>query len=118
MTGVVDDVVVPAARSVASVLFADGRRSEADVPVPDCFADLNLDQVVDALLGGLEEYRLAAFFRSRLDDEGTIYYRQAVLADLEKEPLFEAVSAFGAATTALLAASSAAGPSSRPASCP
>ena len=33
---VVDDVVVPAARSVASVLFADGRRPEADVPVPDC----------------------------------------------------------------------------------
>lgn len=97
VTGVVDEVAVAGtARSVASVLFADGRRPDPDVPVPDCFPDLNLDQVVDALLDGLEEYRLEAFFRSRLDDEGAICYRQAVFADLEQEPLFEAVSAFGA----------------------
>lgn len=98
MTGVVDDVAVPVvARAVTSVLFPGGGRPDADVPAPGCFADLNLDQVVAALLDGLEEYRLEGFYRLRLDDEVAVRYRQAVFADLEQEPLFDALSAFGIA---------------------
>ena len=43
-----------------SILFKDGADCDADEPCPspDFFVDLNLDQVINAITAGKEEYRL------------------------------------------------------------
>lgn len=64
---------------------------------PDYFRDLNLDQVVEALLSGFEEYDLAAFYWTPLEDESVISYRQDVFRDLEQEAVLDEVRSFSEA---------------------
>ena len=61
---------------------------------PAYFADLCLDQVVDALVAGRREYRLRPLFHAPLPDTASIEYRHDVFRDLEHEPLRASVSAF------------------------
>jgi len=78
-----------------SILFDSlgvGRELE-ESEAPDFFADLNLDQVFDAVAGARREYNLAAFFRSPLQAEAAVTYRQDVFRDLESG-LAEPVAAF------------------------
>jgi hypothetical protein len=62
--------------------------------MPDCFADLNLDQIIDAITAGRQEYDLKPLFYTALNDIDTIKYRHEIFQDLENETLFEGISAF------------------------
>ncbi|HEY1729402.1 MAG TPA: hypothetical protein VGG22_13570 [Candidatus Baltobacteraceae bacterium] len=61
---------------------------------PDCFSDLNLDQIVAAIIAGKEEYNLKPFFHLALIDHEGILYRQNVFADIENTQVLENVRRF------------------------
>ncbi|GLW33773.1 MutS-related protein [Actinoplanes regularis] len=71
-----------------------GGQLSADAPEPGYFADLQLDQLVDAVVIGREEYDLEPAFRLRLLDLSAIERRQSVFADLEDDRLRSAMQAF------------------------
>jgi DNA mismatch repair protein MutS len=93
----------PAARSpesiptmdFCSILFEtdEDRREQASV-APDCFADLNCDQIVDAITSGKDEYELKPFFFTPLRSIAAVAYRHAVMQDLESPSLFARVNGF------------------------
>jgi DNA mismatch repair protein MutS len=79
-----------------SILFAraeDGRKTEA-IAMPAFFPDLNLDQVIDAIVAGREEYNLKPFFYVSLDDLDAIAYRHEIMQDLDNATLLENVTSF------------------------
>jgi len=80
-----------------SILSPEGDGSVRETAeVPTCFPDLNLDQIVDAITGGKEEYNLKPFFFTPLKTADSILYRHEVMQDLENKPLFERILAFAA----------------------
>ena len=89
-----------AARSVHttfnSILFEkpeDCVEGEALEP-PDFFVDLNLDQIVDAVTAGRDEYDLKPLFYTPLKDIRAIQYRHEIMQDLENPVLHEHVKSF------------------------
>jgi DNA mismatch repair protein MutS len=64
---------------------------------PDFFVDLNLDQVIESVTAGREQYDLKPFFYAPLHDVGTVGYRHEVLRDLEKADVLASVNTFAAA---------------------
>ena len=80
-----------------SILFPD-----ADVGTPpdevsaedDFLRDLNIGQVIGAVIAGREEYDLAPFFRIRLTDIGAIAYRHQVMQDMEHQATRRAIESF------------------------
>lgn len=79
-----------------SILFAQPEDS-ADVDgleEPDFFVDLNLDQVLDSMTSGLEQYELKPFFYAPLRDVAAVHYRHEVLRDLEKPDVLESIKTF------------------------
>jgi len=72
----------------ASSVAVDGSKE------PDFFADLNLDQVLESMTSGREEYDLKPFFYAPLHDVSAVRYRHEVLRDLEKKEVFEALEEF------------------------
>ncbi len=79
-----------------SILFPrpqDGTNKEThDAPV--FFVDLNLDQVIDAITAGKEEYDLKPFFYASLNDIDALAYRHEIMRDLENDILFKHVKSF------------------------
>lgn len=63
---------------------------------PDYFVDLNLNQIVESITSGKEEYNLKPFFSCPLSDINSVLYRQEIMKDLEKETLRQTVSEFAA----------------------
>ncbi len=79
-----------------SILFAEHEdRIKAETSeVPAFFIDLNLDQTINALTTGKEEYNLKPFFYTCLSDIGAIEYRHEIMRDLENTILFDYVLSF------------------------
>ncbi len=61
---------------------------------PPFFGDLNLDQIVDAITCGKEEYNLKPFFYTPPKDIKTIEYRNEIMRDLEDRALFDNIESF------------------------
>jgi DNA mismatch repair protein MutS len=81
--------------SFASVLFDGTERSPVLEPEPPpFFGDLNLDQVVDSITRGREDYDLKPFFHNRLTTLDAIAYRHEVFRDLENEVLLSQIASF------------------------
>ena len=71
---------------------ADGGFGRQESPV--FFPDLNLDQIVDTITAGREEYHLQPFFYCPLDRAEAVRYRQAVFQDFENSELLQNVRSF------------------------
>lgn len=68
--------------------------NEEKIHEPDCFEDLNLDQVVLAITTGFEEYNLKPFFYDPLQSLNSITYRHEILRDLENPHVYESIRSF------------------------
>ncbi len=79
-----------------SILFEASHVRDRKEPIepPKFFHDLNLDQIVDAITAGRDEYNLKSFFYIRLTDLSDIEYRQQIMRDLENEGLFGSIRSF------------------------
>jgi DNA mismatch repair protein MutS len=79
-----------------SILFGEtGAPAEIDRQgAPDFFTDLNLDQIVDPMTAGRDEYNLKPFFYTPLTDVVTINYRYEVLRDLEDSVVLGQIRSF------------------------
>lgn len=80
-----------------SILFEenDDQPIKETDQAPAFFADLHLDQVIDAVTAGKEEYNLKPLFYSPLSDVSNVTYRHEIMQDLESPVLFERLVAFG-----------------------
>lgn len=88
-------------KSVGAVLFRsilfDGAEADArleSAEMPSFFSDLNLDQIVDAVTAGRQEYNLQPFFYAALRDPNAILDRQEIFRDLEDEAVLGAICTF------------------------
>lgn len=78
-----------------SVLAPDSHRGHRESPAPpDCFTDLCLDQVIDAVCANWEEYELKPLYYFWLHDLEVITYRQEVFRDLESPHVMEPIRSF------------------------
>ncbi|NSW90570.1 MAG: DNA mismatch repair protein MutS, partial [Firmicutes bacterium] len=79
-----------------SILFKRTEDSikEETVEVPTFFIDLNLDQIINEITAGRQEYNLKPFFYITLKDIDAIKYRQEIMLDLENETLLENIRSF------------------------
>lgn len=79
-----------------SILFPpglEGMRGER-AEQPACFVDLNLDQVIAALVAKRDEAVLRPFFYTTYRNEDIIRYRQSVFRDLERPNVFPLLPEF------------------------
>jgi DNA mismatch repair protein MutS len=79
----------------------DARNKTETAEEPDCFADLNLDQIVASITAGKAEYNLQPFFYAPLSDIDTIRYRHEVMQDLQHDVLFEEIKSFAQSMRAI-----------------
>ena len=79
-----------------SILFArpEDRIGVEALQAPEFFADLNCDQIVDAITAGKDDYDLKPFFYACLQGIDAIQYRHEIMQDLEQSPLYECVTDF------------------------
>jgi DNA mismatch repair protein MutS len=79
-----------------SILFERPANSPSveTLEAPDFFSDLNLDQVINAVTAGKQEYNLRPFFYTSLKDIAAIQYRQEVMRDLESQTLLDEIESF------------------------
>jgi len=79
-----------------SVLFKaiDAGVSRKSLEAPDFFTDLNLDQIVDGITAGKDEYNLKPFFYAPQRDVDEVVYRQEVMQDMENTTVREKVESF------------------------
>ena len=84
----IDDAGLPGFRSILFPPGLEEGRAETNEQ-PPCFVDLNLDQVVAAIVAKRDEDVLRPLFYSPYRSEEIIRHRQAVFADLERAEVFQ-----------------------------
>ena len=85
-----------------SILFPDTYEGPRETPeAPDFFGDLNLDQVVDGITAGRDQYGLKPFFHTSLAGIDAVRYRQEVFRDLENRGVRGPVETFSQAMAAM-----------------
>ena len=79
-----------------SILFvgAESNVKKAEPALPDFFVDLNLNQLVDAITVGREEYNLQPFFLVPLRSVDAIEYRHEVMHELEDAGIRGVIDSF------------------------
>jgi DNA mismatch repair protein MutS len=85
-----------AATRFQSILFKEPQGG-ADVDglgEPDFLVDLNLDQVLESMTAGREQYELKPFFYAPLHEVVAVRYRHEVLRDLEKPDVLASIAGF------------------------
>jgi len=90
-----DDQRVTLSMTFNSILFErpeDGTRGPG--AEPDFFVDLNLNQIVDVIIAGREEYGLRPIFLAPLKSVDAIKYRHEIMQELEGASLHDAVQSF------------------------
>ncbi|GAB3917867.1 DNA mismatch repair protein MutS [Microlunatus endophyticus] len=80
-----------------SILFPGRPAPEALPSVPDCFADLNLNQVDNWLAKKRDAGTIHTAFRTPLDDAELINFRLDVFDDLDNDDVAGSLAAFSAA---------------------
>jgi DNA mismatch repair ATPase MutS len=76
-----------------SILFNPTKDSKT-LEAPVHFVDLNLDQIINVITAGKDEYNLKPYFYTSLNDVDAIKYRHEITIDLENEILFENIKSF------------------------
>jgi len=78
-----------------SILFRNVEASINDDTneAPAFFSDLNLDQIIDAITSGKQEYNLKPYYYTPLHDAETIYYRHEVMRDMEEPGIMTTIKA-------------------------
>lgn len=86
-----------------SILYksADVIIKEKTPVAPDFFVDLNLDQIINVITSGKEEYNLKPFYYTSLKDFDSIMYRHEIIQDLENSVVFENIKSFAAGMKAM-----------------
>jgi DNA mismatch repair protein MutS len=84
----------PAADEFRSILFDGEDGDVTGAQEPPFFSDLNLDQVVDAIVAERDEYDLKPFFYTPLRTVEAVAYRHEVFRELEVDGVRAAVHAF------------------------
>jgi DNA mismatch repair ATPase MutS len=74
--------------------IGDASEMSAIVREPECFPDLNLDQIVSAIVKDYAEYDLLGFFRQMPMSLETVLYRQEVMRELETPFVRDSITAF------------------------
>jgi DNA mismatch repair protein MutS len=77
-----------------SILFAKSEEQQEMENEPSFFRDLNLDQVIKAIIAGRQQYNLRPFFFTSLRDIDAIKYRQQVFRDLDGTVLLQNLRSF------------------------
>ncbi len=77
-----------------SILCDKGFAAPGNSESPRFFADLNLNQIIEAITAPKQEYDLKPFFRAPLRDIETVRYRQEVMQDLQNQPLMTHIKTF------------------------
>lgn len=80
-------------QSILSRNAKDGIKT-GTIEAPAFFVDLNLDQIVDSITAGKQDYDLKPFFYTPLRDVGTIRYRHEVMRDMEDATLMAYIKTF------------------------
>ena len=76
-----------------SILF-DSAKVSRNIPTPELFSDLNLDQIIQEILSDKEEYNLSEFYYQNLQDISTANYRLDIMKDLESSVVFNNIIYF------------------------
>jgi DNA mismatch repair protein MutS len=84
---------IPVFRSILFPPGSEHQRAERDEQ-PACFIDLNLDQVVTAIVASKDESILRPIFYAMYRNDDIICYRQAVFSDLECAEVFQPFPVF------------------------
>ncbi len=74
-------------------ILAQGAPAHMPEP-PECFHDLGLDQIIQAVVAPWPQFDLAGYFHASLRTEDAVVYRQEVMRDLERPEVIASVRGF------------------------
>ncbi len=82
---------------MVSLLYPESTMSyeaASQLPVPEYFRDLNLDQYVDCIVEKFGQPELKPYFYCESKDFETAHYRQEIVTDLQTPEIYEAITSF------------------------
>lgn len=89
-----NNIAAARVQAFVSILQPGAEETAWPTQAPDCFRDLGLDRVVEAIVADYPDDDLAPFFHAPLQDLHAIVYRQEVMRDLDALPLRQALVDF------------------------